>query len=101
MTAALDEIRELMGEEKTRDLLAGVAADLRARFRSDRPEDLAFDAHTTISTAGQFGFLDLSDLCREIEEACRIGADVTLLRVRLNQLRRQTLREIEELLRAA
>lgn len=100
-TAALYEMRELLGEQKTLALLADLATDLRSQFESGRTEDLAFDAHATISTAGLFGFLDLSNLCREVEEAYRAGASMTLLQVRLNEVRQQVLDQIEMLRTAA
>ena len=99
--AALEEIRDLVGEEKTRDLLGGLAADLRSRFTSPSAKDLAFDAHTTISCAGMLGFVTLANLCREIEEACRAGADLTILRAQLNKERRRVLSRIKEMRRAA
>lgn len=99
--AALDEMRELLGEQKTLALLANLAIDLRSRFGSGKAEDLALDAHATISTAGLFGFLDLSNLCREVEEAYRTGANMTLLQVQLNEVQQQVLDEIETLRTAA
>ncbi|CAO4184911.1 Hpt domain-containing protein [Methylorubrum extorquens] len=100
-TAALDEMRELLGEQKTLALLADLATDLRSRFGSGKAEDLASDAHVTISTAGLFGFVDLSNLCREAEEAYRSGANMTLLQARLNEVQQQVLGEIETLRTAA
>ena len=101
VTAALDEIRELMGEEKALVLLADLAVDLRRRFASPRADDLAFDAHDMVSAAGLFGFVTLASLCREMEKACRAGADVRLLRSRIEEERRRVLARIEELRRAA
>ncbi|CAO4154068.1 hypothetical protein [Methylorubrum extorquens] len=100
-TATLDEMRELLGEEKTLARLADLATDLRSRFESGKTEDLAFDADATILTAGLFGFLDLSNLCCEVEEAYRAGANMTLLQVRLNEVQQQVLDEIETLRTAA
>lgn len=94
---ALDEIRELLGDARTRDLLAGIATDLRRRFASGKVEDIALDAHAIISSAGMLGFLDLVDLCRAIEQTCRSGADATLLLVRLYEERRLALGQIEVL----
>jgi len=73
-TAALDEIREAMGEARTLDLLALVAADLNRRFGSEASQDLAFDAHAMPGTAGLFGVRMLAGVCREVEAACQSGA---------------------------
>ena len=99
-SAALDEIRDLRGG-KTHDLLADFAADLRRRFASERVEDLAFDAHATISAAGMLGLVGLVDVCRDVEEACRAGADATLPLARLQEERRRVVYAIEGLHRAA
>ena len=99
--AALNEICELMGETKTRELLADFALDLGKRFASEKVEAIALDAHATISPAGMFGFLDLVGVCRTVEEACRAGSDVALLLLRLKDERRRVLRWIVVLRKAA
>ncbi len=93
--AAFSEVRALIGAERTLGLLSDFARDLGQRFRSEAPDDLAFDAHATISSAGVFGFAELAGLCREVEEACRTGCEVEALRTRLDQARRDTLNEID------
>ena len=46
-TAALDEMRELLGEEKTLALLADLATDFRSRFESGKAEDVIQSAFWT------------------------------------------------------
>ncbi len=53
-----------------------------------------------ISAAGLLGFTGLSDLCREIEEACLAGADLPDLQRRIEAARAEALAQIE-MLRAA
>lgn len=86
--AAFDEVRALIGAERTLSLLSAFAQDLGQRFRSEAPDDLALDAHAMISSAGVFGFTELACVCREVEEACRAGCKVEALRARLDQARR-------------
>jgi hypothetical protein len=46
-TATLDEMRELLGEEKTLALLADLATDFRSRFESGKAEDVIQSAFWT------------------------------------------------------
>jgi hypothetical protein len=46
-TATLDEMRELLGEEKTLALLADLATDFRSRFESGKAEDVIENAFWT------------------------------------------------------
>lgn len=96
--SVFNEVRALIGTERTFGLLSDFARDLGQRFRSEAPEDLAFDAHAMTSSAGLFGFGELARVCREIEEACRTGCQVGALRTRLDQARRDTLDEIDWML---
>jgi HPt (histidine-containing phosphotransfer) domain-containing protein len=99
---ALDEIRELIGAEQTNELLRLLAIDLQQRFeRGMRRDDLAFDAHAVVSAAGLLGFISLADLCREVEEACRAGWEVSDLQARLDRVRRETIDQIAALRMAA
>jgi HPt (histidine-containing phosphotransfer) domain-containing protein len=93
--AAFNEVRALIGTERTFGLLSDFARDLGHRFRSEAPGDLALDAHAMISSAGVFGFKELVCACRDMEEACRTGCEVGALRTRLDQARRDTLDEID------
>ncbi|SEP43619.1 PAS domain S-box-containing protein [Methylobacterium sp. ap11] len=91
--------RSLMGRERIDGLLGMLASELDRRFRS-RSSDragLAHDAHAMISAAGLLGFTGLSDLCREIEEACLSGADLPDLQRRIDAARAAALDQIETL----
>lgn len=102
-------LRETVGQDHARTLLAMLADELVDRFGPsaqavepmgiDRAE-LAYDAHVMVSAAGLLGFVGLSDLCREIEGACRSGADLAPLVRRLAVVRDGTLGTIR-MLRAA
>jgi HPt (histidine-containing phosphotransfer) domain-containing protein len=98
---ALDEIRELLGAEQTNELLRLLAIDLQQRFGRGMRDDLAFDAHAVVSAAGLLGFISLADLCREVEEACRAGWEVSDLQARLDKVRRETIDQIAALRMAA
>jgi HPt (histidine-containing phosphotransfer) domain-containing protein len=50
-----------------------------------------------VAAAGALGFVALSDLCREIEAACRDGGDLPALVQRLVTLRLETLGTIRAL----
>lgn len=99
--SVFNEVRALIGTDRTFGLLSDFARDLEHRFQSDAPGELAFDAHTTISSAGIFGFGELVLACRELEEACRTGREAEVPRARLDQARRDTLDEIDWLRIAA
>ncbi|QRE75105.1 ATP-binding protein [Methylobacterium aquaticum] len=94
--------RRLMGRERIDGLLGMLAAELEQRFRARNGDraGLARDAHAMISAAGLLGFTGLSDLCREIEEACLAGADLPDLQRRIEAARAEALTQIE-MLRAA
>jgi HPt (histidine-containing phosphotransfer) domain-containing protein len=91
--------RTLMGPERIDGLLGLLAAELEQRFRlrnGDRA-GLARDAHAMISAAGLLGFTGLSDLCREVEDACLAGADLRDLQRRIEAARAAALEQIETL----
>ncbi|AWN46517.1 hypothetical protein DK419_09480 [Methylobacterium terrae] len=91
--------RSLMGRERIDALLGLLAAELEQRFRArsgDRA-GLAHDAHAMISAAGLLGFTGLSDLCREIEQACLAGDDLPDLQRRIEAARAAALAQIETL----
>ena len=54
-----------------------------------------------ISTAGQLGFHELSEACRELERACHAGSDITAALVKVENGGRRVLSEIAELRTAA
>jgi HPt (histidine-containing phosphotransfer) domain-containing protein len=67
----------------------------------DAREKLARDAHALVSTAGQLGFQELSDACRELERASESGAELTEVLAKVEAAGRRVLSEIAELRTAA
>ncbi|KQP41864.1 PAS domain S-box protein [Methylobacterium sp. Leaf106] len=101
-----ESLRDMVGPERATVLLSMLADELIDRFGSSpqavdlsgmEPADLAYDAHVMVSAAGLLGFVGLSDLCREIETACRNGDDLALLVQRLVVVRDGTLGTIRML----
>jgi CheY-like chemotaxis protein/HPt (histidine-containing phosphotransfer) domain-containing protein len=97
----LETMRDLLGEAKLGEMLDRLMGDLNQRFGDGAlpgdPARLAGNAHATISTAGMLGFTRLSRLCREVENACREGADVAPFMGQLAQSTRDVLDEIRSL----
>ncbi|TXN22463.1 ATP-binding protein [Methylobacterium sp. WL9] len=60
-------------------------------------DSLAEGAHAMISATAMLGFSDLATLCREVETACRAGADYRALVARLHAQRRLTVGQIATL----
>ncbi len=98
-------VRDMMGRERILALLTLLEAELDHRFASgaaltesdlDRTQ-LAYDAHAMVAAAGVLGFVALSSLCREIENACRSGNDILPLIRHFAALRRDTLGTIRAL----
>ncbi|MDF9794237.1 CheY-like chemotaxis protein [Methylorubrum extorquens] len=98
--AAFAAVQATMGRERVLSLLSLLELDLELRFlpegaepgRTDFDrEQLAYDAHAMVAAAGALGFLALSGLCREIEDACRDGGALPALIHRLAMLRTDTL----------
>ena len=109
----LDDLVGLVGADRVGQLLQDLYRHLQDRFDQDRfdderdPEDrahLAAGAHATVSAAGQLGFTQLSELCREIETACATGQGLQDAAVRMRIARNQALAAIvrtRQALRAA
>ena len=104
--AAFAAVQATMGRERVLSLLSLLELDLELRFlpkgaepgRTDVDrEQLAYDAHAMVAAAGALGFLALSGLCREIEDACRDGSALPALIHRLATLRTDTLGTIRAL----
>jgi PAS domain S-box-containing protein len=99
-------LREIMGqagigrlldtlEERLKTLLAGMPG------RSADRQGLARDAHTLVSACGMLGFLPLSGLFRELEEACLRDDELAPALQRLRVAVQTTLGEIAALKEAA
>ncbi|MCJ2129963.1 PAS domain S-box protein [Methylobacterium sp. E-045] len=101
-----DSLVDMVGPDRATVLLSMLADELVDRFGPSpkavdlsgvEPVDLAYDAHVMVSAAGLLGFVGLSDLCREIETACRSGGDLAPLVQRLAVIRDGTLGTIRML----
>ena len=101
-----DTLKDMVGPERATALLSMLADELVDRFGAPPdsvdlsgidPPELAYDAHVMVSAAGLLGFVGLSDLCREIENACRNGDDLGPLIHRLAVVRDGTLGTIRTL----
>ena len=78
--SVLDDLKDLVGPDRLALMLDTFEIELARRFASHPPEEpypretgwrsIGRDAHTLVSTAGLLGFRRLSDLCRELEQAC-------------------------------
>ena len=97
-------VRDMMGRERILALLTLLESELNLRFSAATAQEadldrsqLAYDAHAMVAAAGVLGFVGLSALCREIENACRSGGDVLPLIHHFAALRRDTLSMIQEL----
>lgn len=104
--AAFTAVEDMMGREHVQTLLTLLESDLELRFGQEAAgraeaaldrEQIAYDAHAVVAAAGALGFVGLSDLCREIEAACRDGAALSPLIGRLTALRTATLGTIRAL----
>jgi HPt (histidine-containing phosphotransfer) domain-containing protein len=74
--AALDELRELGGDDFVADLVATFLADappLLAALHGSEVDEVRRAAHTLKSNGATFGATCLSELCRELEEQAKAG----------------------------
>jgi signal transduction histidine kinase/CheY-like chemotaxis protein/HPt (histidine-containing phosphotransfer) domain-containing protein len=74
------ELHALIGSERMIAMLRKLREklDRLSTLDPDRErEHLAQAAHSMISTAGMLGFMELSDICRKLEDACIAGSDIT------------------------
>jgi HPt (histidine-containing phosphotransfer) domain-containing protein len=81
------EVKSLIGGTRTCKLLQQLVSDLDGRFRA-APEDratLANDAHAVAGPAGTLGFMRLSVLSREAEQASRSSRHLAVLRAQLRE----------------
>jgi PAS domain S-box-containing protein len=99
--AVLDEMTEIVGRARMRDLLAMLARELAQRFGADASavdrERLMLDAHAMVSAASMVGFAALAEACRTVEAACRAGDDVGPMLGPLRARATETIAEIEAL----
>jgi CheY-like chemotaxis protein len=93
-------------DEKRRPALLDKLATVLARWPDSAacaamdPQELAGKAHQLVSSAGLLGFAELSELCRELEAACRAGAPDEALLTDVDTARQQALAYITALKQA-
>jgi CheY-like chemotaxis protein len=89
--------REAVGAAGMLKLLDRLAARLRDLAGAEPSRDaLKTRAHQLASAAGALGFEAVADVCRELEEACDSGTDVTALTRQLDDACASALFEIEK-----
>ena len=89
---------EAVGEAGMLKLLDRLAERLRSFVATEPSRDgLKARAHQLASAAGALGFEAVADVCRELEEACTQGGDVTGLTRQLDDACASALFEIEKL----
>jgi HPt (histidine-containing phosphotransfer) domain-containing protein len=96
------DLSTLLGAEKVDQLLARLEEGLVRSFaRFDAaPLDkaaLGQEAHNLVSQAGMLGFLELAELCRELETACIDYGDPMPLLEHARRARDRAVQEIERL----
>jgi CheY-like chemotaxis protein len=80
-TETISHLKRLLGAERLNELLTMFQGELSARFKShpmgpDAIRVLRQEAHSTIAQAGMLGFDELSQCCRNLQDACKEGGDV-------------------------
>lgn len=83
-------------------MLRRFAVQLRARLpdtglAEPNPDQLARDAHTTVSMAGMLGFDTLAAVCRQVEESATTRNDLRPLLKELRSARDAALAQIDAL----
>jgi HPt (histidine-containing phosphotransfer) domain-containing protein len=97
------DISTLMGDQGTDRLLSRLEEQLQGlstETESDRFK-IAAHAHKLVASAGMLGFMRLSQLCAELENACIENGDIDELLTRVDEARMLALREVSDLRRAA
>jgi PAS domain S-box-containing protein len=99
--ACLDELTQLLGPAKVRELLRRFRTELPDRLRSAASSALRADAHAMISTAGLLGFARLSAAARALEQAVDTGGDVAPPLTSLLAARKAAIATLDDLLASA
>jgi CheY-like chemotaxis protein/HPt (histidine-containing phosphotransfer) domain-containing protein len=96
-----DELVAILGPDKIAGLMSKLEDQLARSFaavpNTIEPLELAREAHTLVSQAGMLGFLELAELCRDLEAACLSGDDVSPLLNSARSARDRAVREIGRL----
>ena len=96
--ATYQDILEVVGPDRMLKLLDRLAQMLRDDVTAEQArEGLESMAHQLAAAAGGLGFRHLANLCRELEDACARGADVTEITLKLDDACAAALVEIETL----
>jgi HPt (histidine-containing phosphotransfer) domain-containing protein len=83
--ATYKDLLEVVGPDRMLKLLDRLAQMLRDDVTAEQArEGLESMAHQLVAAAGALGFRHLADLCRELEDACARGADVTEITLMLD-----------------
>ncbi|MCJ2120743.1 Hpt domain-containing protein [Methylobacterium sp. J-001] len=98
--ATLDELEGVIGTDKLTRLVDRFTASLATAFDgADRAEaDYAREAHTLVSMSGMLGCADLSQACRDFEQAVKGGGtDLAARLAALRSLRDATVAALRDL----
>ncbi len=78
--SALAGLQDALPEAEFRDLLSDYLESTAARMAKVQElrgaqnwNDLAFEAHTLVSTSGSYGLIRASTLARSLQQACKAG----------------------------
>jgi CheY-like chemotaxis protein/HPt (histidine-containing phosphotransfer) domain-containing protein len=96
-----DDLVTVLGMDKIGSLLSKLEGQLARSFASFPqtidPSELAREAHSLVSQAGMLGFLELADVCRDLELACLAGVDIAATLDAARSARDRAVREIGRL----
>ncbi|GJE59571.1 Hpt domain-containing protein [Methylobacterium trifolii] len=94
--ATFDDLGAVIGTEKILRLADRFAASLSTAFPQDgcSGDDYAREAHTLISMSGMLGCERLSQACRMLETAAKVGADLAGPLAEIRDLRDRTIEAI-------
>jgi HPt (histidine-containing phosphotransfer) domain-containing protein len=96
--ATYKDLLEVVGPDRMLKLLDRLAQTLRDDVTAEQTrEGLESMAHQLVAAAGALGFRRLADLCRELEDACARGANVTEITPKLDEACAAALVELETL----
>jgi PAS domain S-box-containing protein len=78
----IGQLKGLLGAERLDEMLGEFQEELSSRFAAqpdgaDALKLLRREAHSMISQAGMLGFEELSRRCRELQDACDKGSDIS------------------------
>ncbi|MDE4914568.1 PAS domain S-box protein [Methylobacterium sp. 092160098-2] len=98
-TSVFGKLVSAVGRETCMRLLDSFEHDLRESFVEEQPDRdaLARDAHALKGEAGQLGFAELADACRDLEEACLEGRELAGPMARARTARERALEAIDTL----